>query len=163
MKIKFLFLFCTITFFLTSCGEIQEIPTPVMQHIVVGHELNESITVSVPEGWNTYKVDEIVSLAVILHSSKPVYLSEDNIRAEVLVDNNWIDVNTIKRKAIFEIVLYYNEIMAQRTAPLLTKIDLSSGDYSNGGMFRFFVTGYIFENQVKGDKVYAYVEVELFP
>lgn len=154
----FLFLFLVI-----SCSETTRNPELDSTHVVLGQDINKSILVFAPEGWNTYKVNEPVALAVVLQTPIPVYVSEDNILIDVLIGDTWRSVNKVERESVFEQVIYFHELEAQRLASLDVKIDLSDTPYPHGGLFRFLVIGYTYENQTKGQKVFGFADVELFP
>lgn len=158
---KFIVFFCVTLFVLISCVESRETSDPTLNHLVLGQDVNQSILVSVPQGWNTYKMEDPVTLAVISESNTPIYVSENDISVDVLENNIWLSVNTIRRDSFYQDVIYFYESEAQRTVSLQVKIDISSGKYNNN-VFRFTVVGYKYENQEKTQKVFATVDIELF-
>lgn len=160
---KIIFIYLLLLCLLISCSSLDKPEKKTGFIIGAGEDVNKSIQVSAPEGWNTYKIDDPINLAVFLQSKYPVYVSDRDVTVGYLEGKAWHPVLKIEWDTYFEDVIYYEDVEVRRMAPLVVQIDLSSGEYVNGGMFRFFVTGYIFKDQMKGEKVFAYVDVELFP
>lgn len=148
---------------LISCSSLGRSAKKTSFHIGAGEDVNKSIQVSAPDGWNTYKIDDPINLAVFLQSKDPVYVSDRDVVVEYLEGKAWHPVLKVEWDTFFEDVIYYEDVEIRRMAPLVVQIDLSNGEYVDGGMFRFFVIGYMFKDQMKGEKVFAYVDVELFP
>ncbi|MBK7450905.1 MAG: hypothetical protein IPJ47_16390 [Anaerolineales bacterium] len=150
-------------FVLISCIDQSVIATPTIKEIVAAEDINNSIIVSAPEGLNTYKIGEPVMLHVKLLTKMPVFVSEDNVHIDIYENGMWRTIKNLNADSDFKHVLFFKEIEALRSIPLRAQPDLSKGDYKTSVNLRFLVEGYFFENETKGDSVFAYIDVELFP
>ncbi len=152
-----------VLFLLISCVNQSVIATPSIKEIVAAEDINNSIIVSAPEGLNTYKIGEPVMLQVKLLAKTPVFVSEDNVHIDIYENGMWRTIKNSNADSDFKHVLFFKEIGALRSIPLLAQPDLSKEDYKTSVNLRFLVKGYFFENETKGGRVFAYIDVELFP
>jgi hypothetical protein len=126
-----------------------------------GKDVNQSITLSAPEGWNTYKTNDPIYLSVVPNSVQKMVLKENNLAIYQLVNNDWTLIENDNPHPPMEVIIVPSEVPAASTVQVVAipKLLAQSGDIK----LLFVISANIYENEVVGDEVKAYTEVTLNP
>lgn len=139
-------------------------PTPIENTddvILSGKDVNQSITLSAPEGWNTYKSDDPVYLAVVPFSNHKIFLNEKNLSTFQLVNDEWILIKNDNPHSPMEIIMIPGEVPAASTVQVVAVPRLlpQSGDIK----LLFVISANVYDNETVGEEIKAYTEVTLKP
>jgi hypothetical protein len=155
-----------VTIVLSSCSfaanvaEQSSIPTP---DIGTDVQVGKFLEVTAPNGWNSFKTDEAVSLEIRNISENPITSGPDfGMRIFVRSDQGWIEV---KNKAGYEYELITLEPTENydpfKTVGTFVLPELP--DYSVASDIRIFVFGDLIENGKEPKKVASYIDLKLNP
>ncbi len=166
MKLYKSILVSIIIIVLSSCRSPTSSPpkfTIPMSDIGADVQKNKYLQIIAPEGWNSFKTDESVSLDVRNVSEKPIAFGPDlGARIFVYTDKEWIEVGN---KMIYEndpLTLDPSDNWyADKTASAIVLPDLP--DYSVQCNIRIFVIGDLMENGKESKKVGSYIDLRLDP
>jgi hypothetical protein len=126
-----------------------------------GKDVNHSITLSAPEGWNTYNIDDHVNLAVVLYTDHTLILNAKNLLIYQLVNNEWERIVNETPYPDMEFIMVPSDTPAASTVSVLAvpKLLLKSGDIK----LLFVISANIYDNETVGEEIKAYTEVTLKP
>lgn len=155
-----------ITVVLLSCNRVtnsggqSSIPTPDIGNDV---QVGNYLVVTAPNGWNTFKNEESISLEIRNISKGQINSGLDfGARIFVRTDQGWIEV---KNKTIYgngSVTLdpskNYDPL---KTAAIFVRPDLP--DYSVPYDIRIFVIGDLMESGKEPQKVASYIDLSLAP
>jgi hypothetical protein len=154
------------TFFiitLTACrsqGSANQVDS--YEEIFSNADINQTITISAPSGLNTFRLnDGYVMISVLLESDHTVVFNDHDIKIYVNQDNQWIQIQNQNPHPGMAYVIEPTETPALRSADVFVFPNL--GTISIPVMLRIVVVGNIYDNEVLGDPVYAYIDVTLHP
>lgn len=121
------------------------------------------LEVTAPNGWNSFKTNEPISLEIRNISKNQIALDQDfGARIFIRTDKEWIEVknNEVYENAPFTLdpTENYDPL---KTASTFVLPDLS--DYSVTTYIRIYVVGNLIENGKEAKKVASYIDLELNP
>lgn len=155
-----------IILFTSACSSSKLPPMPDIGAQV--DEFNTDFKLSVPEGWNTYKVNEPVILRIEVLGNESISFSYDafnnrkDINLFVLEENKWVEIENLAKYP--EGFLVY---MPANTDPLkygVVSIFPILKDIDQTVLLRIVLTGYFFENnQITNKQSISYIDVPLNP
>jgi hypothetical protein len=131
------------------------------EEIFSNADINRTITVSAEPEFNTYTLDDAVMISVLLESDHTVVFNDHDIKIYVNQDNQWIQIQNQNPHPGMAYVIEPTETPALRSADVFVFPNL--GTISIPVMLRIVVVGNIYDNEVLGDPVYAYIDVTLHP
>jgi len=126
-----------------------------------GNDVNQSITLSAPLGWNTYKIKDPVNLAVVPYSDHTIFLDEKNLKIYQLENNVWILINDDDPHPPAKVIMLPNEIPAASTVMVMAVPRLLS--QSNDIELLLVISANYYDNKIVGDEISAYTYVTLYP
>jgi hypothetical protein len=126
-----------------------------------GKDVNQSITLSAPSGWNTYNIDDHVNLAVVPSTDHTIILNTKNLLIYQLVNNEWKRIVNEASYPEMEFIMVPSDTPAASTVSVLAipKLLPQSGDIR----LLFVISANIYDNETISDEVKAYTEVTLKP
>lgn len=164
MKVCTSILISVITAMLVSCGSAtnlsaSSIPTP---DIGIEVQTEKYLKIIAPDGWNSFKTNEAVTLEIRNISKNQITSGLDfGARIFVRTDQGWIEV---KNKEGYEEQLLTLDPSGNdplKTAATSVLPDLP--DYSVPTYIRIYVFGNLMENGKESKKVASYVDLILNP
>lgn len=130
---------------------------------IAPNALNTEIRVYAPEGWNTFKVDDSVGLAIeVVGPGEVLFRSDYGVEVYEYTEGEWREVPKVPGESGDDLVLGPSGgdplgFGATSVFPVLP-------DTSDPVMLRIFVRGVlVVEGQATGDEVGAFVDVTLQP
>ena len=138
----------------TSLVEKSAIPTPD-----IGADIQEEkyLAIFAPEGWNSFKTDDLVSLDVQNISESRITADPNfGTRLFIRTDKGWVEVKnkiTYKNKPFSLDPLKLGAVVVRPELP----------DYSVPYAIRIFVVGDLIENGKEARKVGSYIDLKLRP
>lgn len=130
---------------------------------IPANEMNTKIRISAPEGWNTYKTNDDISLDIKIISEEEIaFPSNYGARLFTRRNHEWIEIANLTHypEGIFLLVPYDNKpfnIGATSVFPILS-------DPSEPITIRIILVGNVFKDGQVTDEVTAgYVDVDLKP
>jgi hypothetical protein len=166
MKVSKSILICMLTIIVSSCGSATDseepplIPTP---DIGIEVQANRYLEVTAPDGWNSFKSNESISL-MIRNISKQEIAAGPDFGAKIFLrtDDRWIEV---KNKTVYlndGFILEPDENFDPlKIAAIFVLPDLPN--YSTTAYIRIYVVGNLSENGKETKKVASYIDLELKP
>ena len=144
----------------TSIAKQSSVPMPD-----IGAEIQQGkyLEVMAPDGWNTFKTNKIISLAIRNVSESPISSGPDfGARIFIRTDEKWLEV---QNKIIYENDPFTLEPSdnwnTETTASIGVRPVLS--DYSVPYDIRIFVIGDLVESGQESKKVASYIDLRLNP
>jgi hypothetical protein len=154
------------TFFiitLTACrsqGSANQVDS--YEEIFSNADINQTITISAPSGLNTFRLnDGYVMISVLLESDHSVIFDVNDFKIYLNQENRWVQVPYQSPHKGMRYIIEPNEVPALRSAEISVIPNLEK--VSVPVMLRIVVVGNIYDNEVLGDPVYAYIDVTLHP
>jgi len=166
MKICKSVLISLITVVLSSCASATNLAEPLSistPDIGIPIQSEKYLEVTAPNGWNSFKTSEPISLEIRNISNNQITSGPDfGARIFVRTDDGWIEV---KNKEGYEYELLtldpsenYDPL---KTAATFVLPDLP--DYSVRSYIRIFVVGTLIDNGKESKMVASYIDLELNP
>ncbi len=150
---------------LASCSSMtNSANSPSISTPDIGIEIQNSfLEITAPDGWNSFKTDEAISLEVRNISKYQITSGPDfSARIFVLADEKWIEV---KNKARYQYQLFTLEPTKNydplKTVAIGVRPDLS--DYSVTTNIRIFLIGTLMDNGKESKKVASFIDLILKP
>jgi hypothetical protein len=136
------------------------IPTP---NIGIAVQNGKYLEVIAPNGWNSFKTDDSISLEIRNISKSQITAAPDfGARIFVLADNEWIEVENkiVYKNAPFTLEPTEN-YDPMKTAATIVRPELF--DYSITSKIRIFIVGTLIENGKEPKKVASYIDLTVSP
>ena len=130
-------------------------------NIIFGDDVNKSITISAPEGWNTYKLGNAISLSVFHSPNHTIILKDNNVAIYKNNNGKWMFIENQNSFPATTYIMQPSAILAASGVQVMAFPDLSQ--LSGGTLLRIVVTANIYDNKIIGKQVLAYVDVTLHP
>jgi hypothetical protein len=153
-----------ITLLIASCKDKPSIPAGVMPDIgIPPEEMNTKMHLTVPDGWNTFKIGDHVGLNVEVTSEDQIVFPPDfGARMFIYGNNQWKEVANFMTYPDGSIVLSpsngnpFND-GATDVVPILP-------DTEKPATLRIILVGDVYrDGQVTSEKTAAYIDVNLTP
>ena len=145
----------------TSLKNPDSIPTP---NIGIGVQGENYLVVTAPQGWNSFKTTDAISLEIRNISDRQIISEPDfGSRIFILSKDRWVEVDD-------NIVYSYDDpplldpsqsYDPQKIATIFVQPDLP--DYSVTYNVRVFVIGKFIDSSTKSEDVMSYIDLELNP
>lgn len=149
-----------------SCiGGQSQAPSGMPDVGIPAEEMNSSIQVIAPNGWNTYKINDRVVLEVEVISTEQVIFPPDfGARVFVIVDDEWAEVSLLPpsrpRQGQFLLSPSYGDPFERGEAMVYPILEQSDRPV----LMRVFVIGSIYQDgQITDRRVAAYTDLTLRP
>jgi hypothetical protein len=149
---------------ITACKDQPSIPAGVMPDIgISAKEMNTKVQLTAPDGWNTFKIGDVIGLDVGVMSEEQIAFPPDyGARMFIYENNQWKEVANFMTYPEGSIILsprkgnYLNDGSANLD-PMLT-------DATHPVTLRIILVGNIYrDGQVTNEKTAAYIDVNLTP
>jgi|RhiMetdeSRZDD1v2_1073273.scaffolds.fasta_scaffold49361_1 hypothetical protein len=155
-----------ITIVLSSCSSainLAEQPSIATPAIGTYIQIGKYLEVTAPNGWNSFKTDDSISLEVRNISDGQITFGPDfGARIFVLTDESWVEVkNKITYKNDPLILDPSENYDPLKTGATIVQPELS--DYSVPYDIRIFLIGDLIENGKAERKVSSYIDLKLSP
>jgi hypothetical protein len=124
-------------------------------------DVNRTIIMTTPDECNSFKINTIICLAVILQGKDPVLISLTMINAFEKINNKWTSIDNGIDNKQNKFILYPSDDYLVKSNGIFAQPMFD--DRSVPITLRFVVTGNIYQNGKVGTKVSAYADVTLNP
>ena len=155
-----------ITIVLASCSsainlaEQPSIATPVIGKDI---QIGKYLEVTAPNGWNSFKTDDSISLEIRNISEGQISFGPDfGARIFVLSDQSWLEVKNKITYKNYPLTLDPTENYdPMKTGATIVQPELP--DYTVPYDIRIFLVGDLIENGKEARKVSSYIDIKLVP
>jgi hypothetical protein len=159
---RFFLLLISFALLLTACKS----PPPASDMPELGipeEEFNTKVRLSAPAGWNTFKTDDVIGLAVEVISEEPVVFPHD-YGARIFLWNNaeWLEINDEMIHPEGEIIITSanNDPLNLGAASVYPVLP----DPDKPAWVRIILIGNVYRNnEATDERVAAYIDVHLTP
>ena len=138
-------------------------PLPEVDEIQISsEELNNKISLTVPNGWNDFKIGDKVTLSIVnVSEDRIIFDSHYGIRIFMYEKEKWIEIkNQLIRLNTENIILVPNKVDTTATGTITILPKLNS--QSNRLTIRVYVVGYLYKDNKKTDeKAGAFIDIVL--
>lgn len=166
MKLRFVNIIgiSLLLLFVTACRDQPSIPAGTMPDIgIPAEEMNTKVQLTAPDGWNTFKIGDVIGLDVGIISEDQIAFSPDyGARMFTYQDGHWKEIANFMTYPEGSIILsprhgnYLNDGAAD--------IDPILPDTTNSLTLRIILVGNIYrDGHVTDEKTAAYIDVNLTP
>lgn len=161
MKLSVLSWFMLIIL-LVGCNNQQTLPSTPDLGIPIG-EFNTRIRLMVPEGWNTYKINEVVGINVDNFSTDKIAFGYDyGARIFKLEDQKWIEIPNLEKypEGYFILMPSQGNPLKQGAASVFPVLN----DSKEAVTLRIVLIGNIYrDDQITDEQTAGYIDVRLTP
>ena len=148
---------------LSSCNNQISSPTVDIPDVGVTVQHGKYLDISVPQGWNSLKTSDPISLMIVNVSNNQITSRDDfHSRIFVLTNNRWLEVSNTIIYAGNQIALEPNKEMdIDKTVGLIVAPDLR--DTTKSYQVRIFVFGSTANSDQTKEELADYIDVNLSP
>jgi len=145
--------------FSAGCAKVEKISDPVTS--LPSGDVNTTIIMIAPDGWNYYRNNTTIGLSVILQGEDPVLISQNTLHVFERVDDKWVSIDNKIDDEQHGFILYPSDDYSIKSGSLF--VQPMFDDRSIPITLRFVVSGNLYPNNIIGKKVSAYLDVTLRP
>ena len=157
--------YITILLIFTLVACTPNLPRSIPNDIgIPPEELNQKISLLAPKGWNTFKVNESVTIEII-NKSKDNILFDANFGTRMFVyeKDTWKEISD-KMINVSNEDIVLKPIEIDPTGSVANSLLPELGNIENSTFLRIFVIGYGYKDGVKTDKkVGGFIDINLMP
>jgi hypothetical protein len=124
-------------------------------------DVNKTIVMIAPDGWNYYIINSEIGLSVILQGEEPVIISPNALHVFEWSSDKWICIDNKINEEQVGFILYPSDSYFIKSGAFFVQPRFN--DESVPITLRFVVTGNLYQDNKIGEKVSAYVDVTLSP
>jgi hypothetical protein len=164
MKRYFTLFLCMglLLIFSAACKD-QSLPAEGPDIGIPAEEMNTKVQLSVPDGWNTFKIGDIVGIAVKVSSNDQVAFAQDyGARMFLYRNEEWVEIPNIMHYPEGHIILSPagNDPFKEGEAG----VDPILPDEKQPATIRIYLVGHIYrDGQITPEVTASYIDVELEP
>lgn len=166
MKLPTIILISITMIILPTCRPVTNPTDPLSissPDIGVPLQREKYLEITVPDGWNSFKTGDPISLLINNISDKQIISKQDfGVRIYVFTDDKWIEVDNNTVYINDQITLNPNKNYdPTKIVSLFVLPDLPN--HSTSSYIRIFIVGTVIENEKTTNEIASYVNLELHP
>jgi hypothetical protein len=161
MKLNQTIVINIVALMLLSCSSrVRTVSTSPISTPDIGIQINnKNLMIAAPQGWNTFKINQSISLMLRDISGQPIIINQDSgIKIFVFVVNKWVEVGNTMAYDSAEITLVPDTSFdPAKLGTTAVSPDLT--DYPTSSNIRIFIIG----NLANNEQFASYIDVTLNP